>query len=104
MVRMSAHGVVYDLPNSPFVYERNGFLFRFSSERHLVKFMENVSKKEDWLCDSLSRRFHVNVDARLLADFQLYYQVETRGCSIRSISGEEITCQEEIAISCLIGK
>ena len=104
MVRMSAHGVVYDLPNSPFTCERNGILFRFSSERHLVKFMENVRKKEEWLNDSLSKRFHVNFDARILADFQLYYQVETRGCSIQLEDGTEISWQEEIAISCLIDR
>lgn len=104
MVRMSAHGVVYDLPNSPFTCERNGILFRFSSERHKDKFMENVRKKEEWLSDSLSKRFHVEVDACLLADFQLYYQVETRGCSIKLPDGDEVSWQEEIAISCLIDR
>ena len=103
-VRMSAHGVVYDIANSPFTYERNGFLFRFSSERHRDKYMENVTKKEEWLCDSLSRRFHVRVDASVLADFQLYYQVETRGCSIQLPDGEEISWQEEIAFNCLIDR
>ena len=104
MVRISPHGVCYDIENSPFAYERNGIVFRFSSERHLNKFMDNVSKKEEWLSDSLSRRFHVSVDASVLADFQLYYQVETRGCSIQLPDGGEISWQEEIAISCLIDR
>ena len=105
MVRMSAHGVVYDIGHSPFIFERNGMVFKFSSERHLMKFAENVKKKEEWLCDSLSRRFHVNVDASVMADLQFYYQVETRGCSIQLEDGGEITCQEEeIAINCQIGR
>ena len=105
MVRISAHGVVYDLQHSPFFYERNGMLFRFSSEMHLNKFMSKVRSKEEWLSDSLSRRFHVEVDASIMADLQLYYQVETRGCSIQLEDGGEITCQEEeIAINCQIDK
>lgn len=101
-VRISSHGVVYDLPNSPFVSERHCNVFRFSSARHKEKFDANVQKTEDWLCDSLSRRFHMDVDARILADFKLYYQVETRGYSVMLSDGEEVTCQEELGLSCLV--
>lgn len=112
-VRISSHGVVYDLRHSPFTSERYGILYRFSSLRHKEKFDANVVKKEEWLCDSLTRRFHVNVDARYLADLQLYYQVETRGYSIciieelnnypeQEVRGEEISCPQELDLSCLL--
>ena len=79
MVEMTPHGVVYDLRNSPFTEQRNGLEYKFSSAKHREKFMNEVRKREDWLADSMSRRFKMNIRFDQLADLQLYRQVETRG-------------------------
>lgn len=93
MAKMTANGVVYDVANSPFTCQRHGIEYRFSSGKHMAKFMRDVFKREEWLSDSLSRRFKVEFDATLVADLQWYAMVETRGYSIRILdSGEELTC------------
>ena len=76
---LNANGICYDLENSPYTFTRLGFVFHFSSPLHLKKFKDNYSAKEQWAVDSLSRRFRCGFDARLLADFQLYSKIETRG-------------------------
>lgn len=89
-VMQTKSGVVYDIARSPFEFERHGMLYKFSSVSHRDKFIANVMIKEDWLNDSLSRRFKMNVDVRLLADLQLYRQIESRGYYVKHIeSGRE---------------
>lgn len=89
MVKMTKSGVVYDVKNSPFQVERNGYIFKFSSEPHRHKFIREAQKKEEWLNDSLSRRFRIQVDFILLADIQLYQQIEQRGFYIYDTINKE---------------
>lgn len=79
MVQLTSHGVCYDIVNTPFKTEVDGFEFHFSSVYHLDKFLQNIKKQKEWLCDSLSNRFRFQIDAELIALFQLYNRVETRG-------------------------
>lgn len=89
------NGVIYDVEHSPYTSTRLGVLYRFSSAVHRDKFEREVVKREEWLCDSLSRRFHVKVDARVLAGLQLYQQIEKRGYSITDIeNGVDYQCPE----------
>lgn len=89
MVKMTKSGVVYDVKNSPFQVERNGYIFKFSSEPHRHKFIREAKIKEEWLNDSLSRRFRIKVDFILLADIQLYQQIEQRGFYIYDTINKE---------------
>ena len=89
MVKMTKSGVVYDVKNSPFQVERNGYIFKFSSESHRHKFIREAKIKEEWLNDSLSRRFRIKVDFILLADIQLYQQIEQRGFYIYDTINKE---------------
>lgn len=89
MVKMTKSGVVYDVKNSPFQVERNGYIFKFSSEPHRHKFIRDAQVKEEWLNDSLSRRFRIKVDFILLADIQLYQQIEQRGFYIYDTINKE---------------
>ena len=89
MVKMTKSGVVYDVKNSPFQVERNGYIFKFSSEPHRHKFIREAKIKEEWLNDSLSRRFRIQVDLILLADIQLYQQIEQRGFYIYDTINKE---------------
>ena len=76
---LTKNGICYDLENSPFVCTTPFFEYRFSSGTHLRKFNGNVDLRKSWLNDSMSRRFHIDVDMEILAELQLYMQVETRG-------------------------
>ena len=73
------------LPSSPFVLKHGDWLFYFSTEKHMIKFSNEIDKKQEWLCDSLSRRFHIPVNARELAAFQLYQQIEGRGFYVKDL-------------------
>lgn len=95
---LTRSGVCYQLAESPWVVQRHDLQFHFSSYAHKSKFMEQVREKEDWLCDSLSRRFHVEVDAKLIACIQLYLKIELRGVYIKTLNGEVFRCQEEIRL------
>lgn len=76
---LTKNGICYNLDESPFVCSTPFFEYRFSSGKHLEKFRENAEKRKAWLNDSMSRRFHIDVDMEILAELQLYVQVETRG-------------------------
>lgn len=86
---ISKNGVCYTLPDSPYTYEWRGMVYFFSSEPHRAKFIREVRKREEWLDDSLSRRFKCSVHLPILADVQLYAQVETRGFLIQTNDGAE---------------
>ena len=97
---VNANGICYDLAHSPYEAARNGLVFRFSSPLHMRRFMEKAKEREDWACDSLSRRFKCRFDARLLADLQLYEKVETRGFYIYDPwDGEVYRSWQEVSLA-----
>lgn len=94
------NGVVYDLRNSPFRATYLVYDFYFSSGTHMAKFVEKLVTRTEWLTDSLSRRFHFNVQADLIAVLQLYCQVETRGFLIHDIAEDKwLDCRENITLN-----
>ena len=86
---LTANGVCYNLKRSPYTYEYFGFRFYFSSRTHLKNFVEKATMKQEWLCDSLTRRFKYDVDASTLAVFQLYNTIETRGFHVVRLIDEK---------------
>lgn len=92
---LTQSGVCYNLYKSPYHFEYGGFVWYFSSIPHMLKFENKAKIKTDWLTDSFTNRFKYVVDASILALFQLYNQVETRGFYI--INKE--TCQEYHSLS-----
>lgn len=100
MMEKTKNGVVYNVGESDYKVLRNGYLFRFSTQKHKEKFIENARIKEDWLCDSLSRRFKVKIDASLAADFQLYIQIESRGFHVENVeTGEVYKCRTDVELA-----
>ncbi len=98
MPDITRNGVCYSIEDSPFYEEVDGYRFYFSSETHRRKFFEKARIRQNWLTDSLSRRFHFHVDASLVAIFQLYTQVESRGFYVVSERGEEFRCLEQLRL------
>lgn len=84
---LSKYGVCYDLAESPYTAEVLGFVFRFSTANLQRRFMESARVRCEWLTDSLGRRFHYSVQADVLALFQLYEQVESRGFYVEAPDG-----------------
>lgn len=96
---MTRNGVVYDLRFSEYEYTFYPLTFLFSSESHREKFAERVNVKVDWLNDSFSKRFHIEVRVDLLAALQCYMQVETRGFRVRNIeTGRWYDCAEMLRL------
>lgn len=96
---MTAYGVVYDIERTPFVVCRNFLNFHFASRKHMEKFVEKVADHEAWLNDSMRRRFHVEVDMRVLADLQLYMRIETGAFYIKSaVEGTVYRCPQDVRL------
>ncbi len=98
MAKLTAQGVCYDLEETPYVWEWRGVLWHFSSAPHMSKFRREVRKRELWLIDSLTRRFGASMHLEIVADIQLYIQVETRGFYIVTNDGAVYQDAAQIAI------
>lgn len=79
MANMTKYGVSYDFSNPEFECRFDGVTFRFSSKSHKARFMEYATQHMRGVSSSLTRRFKYGIDATILALFQYYRQVETRG-------------------------
>lgn len=86
---LTRNGVCYDLPNSPYTFEWRGIVWFFSSNAHRSKFIHGVRDRELWLDDSLSRRFRCTIHLPIVADVQLYTQIEKRGFYAQTNDGAE---------------
>ena len=93
--------VHYDLTTSPYEVSVGYFTFRFSTWKHALKFDEEVSKRVEWLNDSMSRRFHVPCAFDNLAMVQLYQQIEGRGFNM-VYKGTEFTNVNDITFATVI--
>lgn len=76
---MSNKNICHSLDISPYDVEYNGWHFRFSTEKHMMKFQDEILKHKEWLDDSISRRFHIDFDSGMLAAVSLYRRIEGRG-------------------------
>lgn len=92
---VSRSGVFYDLSASPWVFERNGIVFWFSTARLHGRFVSLVAEAERKLCASMSARVGCRIDMSAAADVQLYIRTETRGFRV-SIDGEVATCPDQV--------
>lgn len=96
------NGVEYDLTRTPYYTQWDDYTFFFSSLNHLEKFEKKLYVRTEWLRDSLSKRFHFDIECEVIAALQLYMQIETRGFRIWFVDGIErfeLTCPETITLS-----
>lgn len=94
----SKNGVFYELKESPYRALYGDYTFHFSSRKHQESFLDKLSVRVEWLGDSFSKRFKFEIDSRLIAVFQLYFQVETRGCYVKMADGEVLRCKENLKL------
>lgn len=93
---VTKNGVCYDLRTSPYTVEKLGYMFFFSTAAHADRFRQDANSRIAWLGDSFTRRFKYRVDVPILAVFQLYAQVETRGFYVVDSDGREFLCRDEV--------
>lgn len=91
---MTRYGVCYNLKESPYSLILYGYEWFFSTAAHMENFRKKSRIRRDWLNDSLTRRFKVDIEASELALFQLYQQVETRGFYVVDMYGNVLDCPE----------
>lgn len=96
---VTKNGICYDLRESPYYYEWRGLIYYFSSAGHLKKFKSDVRKKELWLNDSFNKRFKFTFYVDVLADLQLYRQIETRGFRIITNDGMEYNSPWQVVVT-----
>lgn len=89
MAELTKNGVCYNLPESPYYTVTEHFTFYFSNIYHKRKFDGGLIAKQEWLSDSLTRRFKLRMTADDLAALHFYRQVETRGFFVVDVYGRE---------------
>nr|DAI89899.1 MAG TPA: hypothetical protein [Caudoviricetes sp.] len=98
---MTRNGIVYDLKLSPYYITIDEVTFYFSSKNHLEKFTEKLTENREVINYSLSKRFGVNINFKILNDIVLYSKVETRGFLIKH-KGEAYSCKKHIVLNGVI--
>lgn len=93
---VSRYGVCYDLPNSPYTYERDMITYHFSTPVLMQRFKERVAEAERATDGSLSNRFHMHVCFPQLGALQLYRRMQGRGFYVTTPEGEAATCLEDL--------
>ena len=99
----SAKHIYHCLDISPFETCVGEWTFKFSTERHLDKFKDELEKHTLWLNDSIGRRFHVIFDCGILAAISLYQRIEGRGFyMVNTVTGETFRNAREIVVEVVI--
>lgn len=99
MSNVTRYGVAYNLAASPYRYTWGTRTFHFSTAGHRERFKERLNIRREWLNDSLSRRFKVQVCADDLAVLQLYMQTETRGFYVTTEDERVIDTPDNVAVT-----
>ena len=81
---ITRNGIFYNLDESfyKFEMEDTGLTFVFSSLLHMVKFREEFEIFRKKINKSLSQRFNLPIEQKLISDLTLYKKIENRGFKV----------------------
>lgn len=81
---MTRNGIFYNLDESFYKVEMEdtGLTFVFSSLLHKDKFLEEYEDFRKKINKSLSQRFNLPIEQKLIADLTLYKKIENRGFKV----------------------
>lgn len=83
--------IIYkDLRQSPFTLEMEGITFHFSSQLHLIKYVERLGPFTNEMHERLYNRYCIRIYCPIWSAIALYNQIETRGFLIKNRKGEYI--------------
>ena len=84
---LTRRGVSKDMLQSPYTFtyahKDNQIVLNFSSKLHLDNFIKKRDKNYAMIYNYIIKRFKFKTDCRLLADLNLYYKIEHRGCYVK---------------------
>jgi hypothetical protein len=96
---ITRNGVYYDLKQSRYkVHCSGGLLLYFSSDLHMLKFLDKKEAHRKEINDKMTSRFRIEIRLNTLADIILYQKIETRGFYITDEKGNEL-CRENLILS-----
>lgn len=81
--------VCLKLSESNYFYRVGDYIYFFSTELHRNKFASNYLNHRKETSDKLTKRYKIRCNIDLLADVNLYIEIENRGFYIRGIKGGE---------------
>ena len=90
--------VYHNLKESIFKFDTGRIIFYFSSENNLFKFKDKIIWHRNWMQESLSNRFNLNITNDNLSDIVLYRKIEKRGFLIITEKGEIIEWPNQIRL------
>lgn len=90
--------VYHNLKESIFKFDTGKIIFYFSSENNLFKFKDKIIWHRNWMQESLSNRFNLNIANDNLSDIVLYRKIEKRGFLIITERGEIIEWPNQIRL------
>lgn len=91
--------VIYNLKETPFVFELDGITYAFTSAFHREKYINMYKSKRDEITNFMYRRYCFRMDVNLLSDLFLYKQIETRGFYIIDNKGVSYECLSDIILN-----
>lgn len=96
---LTRHGIAYNFDISPYElkvrYDDFNLIYRFSSLNNLKKFTSKQDSNRDYVSNSLSKRFKINLSLDFVSDIKLYSIIETRGFLILS-KDMRFECLDEV--------
>lgn len=98
METLTARGICYDLPASPYRYKLPGtdIVLFFSSKQYKIKYIERMDTYNVQFSVAMSRKIPIKIDWGLVPYIVYYTEIEKRGFYIE-IGGEGLWRQNQIS-------
>lgn len=90
--------VCLNLQESNYFFKVGDYIYFFSTELHRNKFACNYINHRKEVSDKLTKRYKIRCHFNLLADVNLYREIENRGFYIRKIGGGEYKWPDLVAL------
>jgi hypothetical protein len=97
--KLTARGIAYDLPSSPYLVKLDNVTLHFSSKFYLIGFKQRYLINRIRFNKSLTHRFGFLVIVNNIADVCLYSKIEKRGFCITTESGVQIWQPNEVVFN-----
>lgn len=93
-------GYVYpQLKYSPYYFTVPPLTYFFSTKGHCEKFKTYLEHHRVEISQKLEKRYKIKVNCPLLADINLYREIENRGFYITNENGEVYEWQEQVELN-----
>lgn len=88
MGNLTRSNVAHNLHYSPHYievnYENDVVMYVFSSKFNVERFRKKIDENREFISQSLSKRFNINIVNNVLSDLRLYITIEKRGFLVKT--------------------